>query len=183
VKTRCLILVLLLVLGACARKKVQPSAPPRFAFASPMMAPGLRCPPVRDAADAGLPDDDRVVGVVVGGKARAYSVKALARFNAHVVNDLVGDVPVTTTYCDKTDCVRTFTDKKKGEPLEISQMGYADGLLLQVGGKGNGYRQATGECMQEGTPPLPAAKLEHTVTTWKAWREKHPQTQVYVGME
>jgi hypothetical protein len=144
-----------------------------------MTAPPLRCPPVRAAEDANLTDEDRVVGVVVEGKARAYALKALSGMMQHVVNDLVDDVPVTVTYCDKSDCVRTFTDKKRGDTLAVSQLGFADGLLIRVGA--GSYHQKTGKSLAPDGPPLALPKLDHTVTTWKEWREQHPETEVFTG--
>jgi hypothetical protein len=52
---------------------------------------------VEAAAAAHLDDDeDLVLGVRLGGQARAYPVRALAYH--HVVNDRVGDEPVVATY-------------------------------------------------------------------------------------
>ncbi len=49
------------------------------------------------AADARfLEDDDEVLGLLVGGSARAYPVPMIAYH--HVVNDVVGGVPVAVTY-------------------------------------------------------------------------------------
>lgn len=43
-----------------------------------------------------LRDDDEVVGFVIDGEARAYSVRMLAYH--HVVNDQIGKTPLTVTY-------------------------------------------------------------------------------------
>lgn len=48
------------------------------------------------AQAAFLRDDDEVYGLVIEGKARAYAVTMLS-FH-HVVNDVVGGVPVAVTY-------------------------------------------------------------------------------------
>lgn len=54
-------------------------------------------PPTAPAREATfLKDDDEVLGFVVGGKARAYSVQAIAYH--HVVNDHLGGAPLTVTY-------------------------------------------------------------------------------------
>lgn len=47
-------------------------------------------------AEAGLEDDDMVLGVVVEGEARAYPVGILAYH--HVVNDVVAGQPLAVTY-------------------------------------------------------------------------------------
>jgi len=60
------------------------------------------------AAEAELDDDAQVIGVGEVELARAYSISRLARRDAHVVHDKIGETPVTITYCDITDEVRIF---------------------------------------------------------------------------
>jgi hypothetical protein len=146
---------------------------------TPWIAPGVSRPPMRAAKDAGLEDEAPVVGVVVAGKARAYSLAALSHISRHVVNDRLGDVPVTVTYCDLYQCLRIFTDEGRTEALELSQGGRGtDGLVLLYGG--TFYNQSTGERTSPGDP-LPLRPVPHEQTTWKAWRAKHPETDVYTG--
>jgi hypothetical protein len=140
-----------------------------------MVRPVVR-PPVRAAQDALLPDDDQVIGVVVEGKARAYSVRALSSMSGHIVNDLVKDVPVSVTYCNENRCTRVFTDEKRGTPLDISQAGYRDGLILRIGQ--GFYEQESGKSPQTGAS-LPYPRIPHELTTWKAWKEAHPETELY----
>lgn len=45
---------------------------------------------------AGIEDDDMVLAVKVGTSARAYPIRMLAYH--HIVNDLVGGVPIVATY-------------------------------------------------------------------------------------
>lgn len=71
-----------------------PAAPPTTYNPSPWIMPVVSCPPVRTAATANLPDDARVVGVVVDGKARAYLLKAMCDTSRHVLNDLLANRPV-----------------------------------------------------------------------------------------
>ena len=48
------------------------------------------------AADAELPDEDLVLGVVVDGKAMAYPIRYLAM--SEVLNDRVGDTPLAPSW-------------------------------------------------------------------------------------
>ncbi len=53
-------------------------------------------------------------------------------------------------------------------------------LLLKFGGYF--IQQPTGEARSgDGTTIHPLKTFPITRTTWKAWREKHPDTEVYVG--
>lgn len=179
------LLVVPLAAASCpgCTKPPPPKSPPPMAagtMPTPWMAPGVRRPAVRSAADAGLADSAPVVGVVIAGKARAYSLAAMSSMSRHIVNDLVGEVPVTVTYCDLHRCLRVFTDEEKRDALEMSQAGRGtDGLLVMYGGMS--YSQATGQPPVAGAPPLPLRTLPHEEMTWKAWREKHPETEVYTG--
>jgi Protein of unknown function (DUF3179) len=164
-----------------AGPKPGPVAPPGPLAPTPYFSAGVRCPAVRPAAAASLPDDQEVVGVVVGDKARAYSLAGMSLPDRHLVNDLINDAPVTVTYCDKVDCLRVFTDDSRGQPLEVTQVGrYSDGLLLSY--KGQMYAQATGKRAWEAEgPDLPLADQPFERMTWKAWRDRHPDTEVYTG--
>lgn len=103
----------------------------------------------------------------------------------HVVNDLLGRLPVTVTYCDRTDCVAVFTGPGGGLPLAVAVGGWAGhydegGLLLRVGAAL--YRQDTGAPWGDDSgAPFPYARAECERTTWGHWREEHPDTDVYVG--
>ena len=59
--------------------------------------PSLDSPAARAAAAAPWHDDEIVMGVEVGGEARAYPVAIL---NWHeIVNDTLGGQPILVTYC------------------------------------------------------------------------------------
>src|SRR5437879_4188705 len=73
---------------------------------------GLIRPPTSGVEGSGMRDDDQIIGVEVGGRARAYRLDALRSRTRHVVNDLLGGVPVSVSYCDITDCVRAYTDPR-----------------------------------------------------------------------
>jgi hypothetical protein len=54
--------------------------------------------PVAPAPDAGLRDDDLVLGVVVGGEARAYPVNLMWKPENEVLNDRLGGAAITATW-------------------------------------------------------------------------------------
>ncbi len=150
---------------------------------TPFYWPGIRHPPTRPADRVELADDAEVVGVTVGGKARAYVLDAFRGPTRHVVNDLVEDVPVTITFCDRTGCVKTFTSDGRGTPLDVDTGGwYQNRLFLRVGGDAY-YQDAPRSGEYEESPPFPYADLPVVRTTWKAWKTDHPETDVYVGPE
>jgi hypothetical protein len=161
------------LVGRALDPPVEPP-PARDLSTASLEYPGLVCPPPAPAAAAKLKDSESVIGVVIDGRPRAYVVKALSYPQTHVVDDVVAGHPVTVTYCDIKDCTRVFTGNGDG-PLDVGVGGYDDGLLLRANGRR--YRQYSGEAMEPGEP-LPLAQMGFVRTTWKEWRDAHPDTDV-----
>lgn len=160
-------------------KEASPDPFPMRGLLTPIFTAGLSSPPAHPARDVKLPDDARVVGVVAGGKPRAYLLSAMRSFSRQVVNDLVGDVAVTVVYCDRTDRVRTFTGDAGGDVLPVDAGTSKDKLILRV--KNKFYWHHTGEPLAPVMGPFPYAELPHERTTWKTWREAQPDTEVFTG--
>ena len=143
-------------------------------------AEGIRQPETDSAAAADLEDADEVIGVVVGGRPRAYRLSALIEPRNHLVNDLVGGVPVSIAYCDQTDCVQAYTSPGRTTPLPILQGGLRDGeMILKIDGEY--YEHRTGRRV-DGL--LDAALFPYPVvpwvrTTWGDWVRRHPRSDVY----
>lgn len=143
--------------------------------------PAVRQPPAVAASAAGLADADEVIGVVLIGTARAYPLRALGGApQNHVINDLVGGRPLTVTYCDIGQCVRVFTHPGS-EPLAINIAGMWQGeMALHVDGRVYGQRSGNSVDPRH-ADPFPFEAVEFERTTWKRWREAHPDTDVSVG--
>lgn len=135
----------------------------------------------RSSWEATVSPDAEVLGVSAGGKHRAYLVVTMTPKKRHVVNDMLGGVPVTVTYCNLDGCVRGFTATGRTEPLDLAGGGYtaADGMLVRVGG--HRYTQRTGRPVDHDAPPFPYTEVAVERTTWGAWRAAHPDTELSVG--
>jgi hypothetical protein len=152
-----------------------------------MEVPGIREPLAHSAADVQLADAAEVIGISVGGRVRAYLVDALNLPDRHVVNDLLGDTPITVTFCPRTDCVRVYSDPSSHEPLPIVLGGwmerYEDRTILLLVGTTR-YRQDTGQPLEPGAAaPLSYPQINFVRTSWKEWRAAHPETDIYLGVE
>jgi len=144
----------------------------------PETTPAIVRPKVYSAESARLGPDEPVIGVVAGGRARAYRRAAFERAEHHVVNDLVGDVPLTVTHCDLTRCTRVYAGDGV-TPLQMTPGGYQDGMLLRA--LGRLYRQETGRPADDPDgPPLPYRTIPFEITTWSKWRAAHPDTDAYL---
>jgi hypothetical protein len=141
--------------------------------------------PATVAADqAGIAPDAEVVGIEVGGKARAYLLDSLRDPRGHLVNDVVGRTPVSVVFCDLSKCLRVYAGALGSAPLGLEVAGVLNSELV-LKSDGGFYFQQSGEPVEPGAAPgpLPYRTLIPERTTWDAWRRRYPQTDVYVGAE
>ena len=146
-----------------------------------LVEPILR-PTTVAASQASLRPDELVIGVEVGGVARAYRFAGFELKSGHLVNDVVGGVPVSVAYCDLTECLRVYTDPLVHEPLDLQVAGVLSGEMV-VRHAGKMYFQKSGQQVEPGNglASLAYQLINPTMTTWKEWVEQHPDTRVYVG--
>jgi len=145
--------------------------------------PGVRQPDTFAADAVSVPDDADIVGVEVGGIHRAYLLKGMAVPQTHVVNDLLGGIPVSVAYCNLRNCATAYTSGDgAAEPLDLGVHGLVHRQLI-LSAKGRAYLQEPLEETNEALPPdqIPYASYPCERTTWGAWRAYHPNTDVYLG--
>jgi hypothetical protein len=163
-----------------------PSPPPAPLPPDPKRAeawdtPGIVQPPALPPDKAALDDDTPVIGVFASGKARAYLVEAFEHGpSSHVVNDVLGRVPISVTHCDVSGCTRVFTAAAPGQPLELSVVGIRDGQMV-LRFAGHMYRQETSESLDQGGATFPCPEYPAELTVWSDWRQAHPESDVYMG--
>jgi hypothetical protein len=124
---------------------------------------------------------DPVVGIVIGGEARAYPLRILDWHE--LVNDRLGGVPFALAYCTLGGSAIAYDARRDGaEPLRFSTSGllhHSNKLLLDRETR-TLWSQLTGRAVlgplaaeERVLPPLPSV-----VTSWEAWRRRHPETTV-----
>lgn len=137
--------------------------------------PALTEPLVESAAMAQrwLGPDDRVLGVVVDGHARAYPIRIL---NWHeIVNDRLGDRRFVVSYCPLCGSGMVFDSTDR---FGVSGLLYKSDVLLYDRDTKSLWSQLeakaiTGLRMGERLKPMPVLH-----TNWKTWRRLHPDTDV-----
>jgi Protein of unknown function (DUF3179) len=146
--------------------------------------PGIVRPSVVEAGASKLRDDEEVIGFEIGGRARAYRLDAFRDRSTHIVNDLVGEVPITVAYCDLSDCVRGYTGGERDRPLDVAVGGLYRGRDMVLEVSGTLYFQESGTSLSPGVGPssIPLERLSPTRTTWGEWKRLHPSTDVYEGV-
>ena len=124
--------------------------------------------------------EDRVIGVEIEKKARAYPIAIL---NYHeIVNDKIGGTPFAVSFCPLCDSAVVFDRRLKAGEREFGVSGllYNNNVLMyDRGGMPESLfsqmmtRAISGENAIE---PLQTLPLE--LTPWKSWRDRHPDTEV-----
>ncbi len=145
-------------------------------------APGIDRPPTVPADSAKIADDEEVLGVIVDGHPRAYRLLPFHKNSAHIVNDVVGNRPVSMTYCDLTDCVRAYSGPPGAGPLDIRQGGLQYGrMIVRVGDAYYWHRDGQPHDPDAHAPPFPYPDCPFERRKWGEWRRLHPETDIYLG--
>jgi hypothetical protein len=142
--------------------------------------PALTNPLLGDADVGVVRGDDRVLGLVIDGAARAYPLPV---FWIHeVVNDTLGGRPVLVSYCPLTGSGLAFDPRVGGElrTFGVSGLIYENNLMMFDRQTGNIWNQLSlgavcGPARGTSLPLLPAVE-----TTWRDWRGRYPGTTVVI---
>lgn len=134
-----------------------------------------------------LVTSDRVIGVVIGGKARAYPLRVL---NWHeIVNDSLGGRDIAVTYNPLCDSAVVFDRAVNGEVLDFGVSGllYNSNLLMydrRPQGEGESlwsqllFKAVTGPAAGQELDVIP-----FTLVSWEEWQKQHPDTDVIAPKE
>jgi len=125
-----------------------------------------------------LRDDDRVLGLEMGGEAKAYPIAIL---NWHeIVNDRIDGRPVVITFCPLCGTGMGFDAEVAGKTRQFGVSGllYNSDVLLYDRQSESLWSQVK---MQAISGPLKGKKLTLLPlahTTWGDWRARHPEGMV-----
>jgi len=128
--------------------------------------------------DRWLSPSDPVVGVAVGGDARAYPIRIL---NWHeVVNDWVDGRAVAVTFCPLCGTGIAYDRSANGQQLVFKVSGklYKNDLVMYDTGTGSLWSQLLGEAIQG---PLHGSRLSlvsSATMAWSDWKLLHPETRL-----
>lgn len=125
-----------------------------------------------------LKPNDRIIGIVVAGEARAYPIRIL---NWHeIVNDVIKGRAVAVTFCPLcgSGIVYSADINGKAHKFGVSGLLYNSDVLLydretetlwsQILSKG-----ISGKLVNKTLKIIPSSH-----TSWQAWRKKHPNSKV-----
>lgn len=142
--------------------------------------PAITNPATLPAADADfLKDTDRVIGVSLGGKSRAYPISILTHHE--IVNDQLGDVPIAVTYCPLCDSAVVF-DRRTDLGLKefgVSGLLYNSNVLMyDRSEKESLWSQMKLEGVSGPAKGVKLGVLPMELTSWSSWLSKYPETDV-----
>ena len=140
--------------------------------------PPLEHPAVRPVATAShMRDEDLVFGVSVAGQERAYPWWVAK--NYHVVDDVVGGVPVALAFCEQCSGGAAFRRTLDGRDLVFEVAGVYNGtIILRDRQTRTLWAPFSGRALEG---PLAGRKLERVTvsfTRWDEWRARHPRGEV-----
>ena len=119
-----------------------------------------------------------ILGLEIAGEAKAYPIFIL---NWHeIVNDTVGGVPVTVSYCPLCGSGTAFRRDFQGKPgtFGVSGLLYNSDLLMYDRETESLWSQMLGQAV---SGPRKGERLEAlpvTYTTWAEWRAQHSESLV-----
>ena len=125
-----------------------------------------------------LEDEDRVLGLVIDGQAKAYPINIL---NWHeLVNDRVGTVNYVVTYCPLCGTGAVFDAEVNGQVLDFGVSGllYNSDVLLYDRQTDSLWSQIKGQGISGIFAGVELTWLPVTHTSWQRWQQDYPESLV-----
>ena len=152
---------------------IQRGGPPRDGI------PSIDSPRFVSAGDADfLDNDDRVLGLELGGHSKAYPVRILNRHE--IVNDQLNGRPVVVTYCPLCGSGVAFLARVGYRTLKFGVSGllYNSDVLLYDRQTDSLWSQISRQAVNGSLKGQKLTQLPLEHTSWEDWRDRHPGTQV-----
>ena len=125
-----------------------------------------------------MSDSDTVIGLEINGQAKAYPLFILVWHE--IVNDDVGGLPVSVTYCPLCYTNQVFERIIDGQEVEFGTSGklYNSNLLMYDRLTESYWSQALGIAVKGELTGYQLDLVPFDVITWGDWKKLHPETLV-----
>ena len=125
-----------------------------------------------------MSDSDTVIGLEINGDARAYPLFILVWHE--IVNDTVGGIPVSVTYCPLCYTNQVFERTIDGKEVEFGTSGklYNSNLLMYDRLTESYWSQALGLAVKGELAGKQLNLVPFDVITWGDWKKLYPNTLV-----
>ncbi len=151
---------------------------------SPASNPDLQSPAHIAAEEAAyLRPDDRVYGLSINGEYRAYPLRII---NTHeIVNDVLGGESLVLAHSILVGAGIAYRSEVNGSPATFGTSGmiYRSDPVMFDRVANTLWLQYTGQPIMGAAaePGVSLDKLPVVLTTWKEWKNRHPDTTVLAG--
>lgn len=136
--------------------------------------PSIDDPEFVDADEADLAPGDMVIGFRHGGEVRAYPQRIVVYHE--IVNDRVGGLSVSVTYCPLTATAQVF---ERGTTTLGTSGQLLNSNLVMYDRETESYcSQIAATCYRGEHRGKTLVEREAVWTTWERWRSVHPDTRV-----
>jgi uncharacterized protein DUF3179 len=129
----------------------------------------------RKRADDRLPVKEKVIGVRLGGEAKAYSFRALAR--DRVVNDTVGGVPLVVVFDPTSYSGAVYRRDPAGTVLSFTPG--STSFSLRDDRTGSQWDGLSGKALSGIEAGMELEQVPITYSFWFGWADFYPNTEVY----
>ncbi len=125
-----------------------------------------------------MSDSDTVIGLEINGESKAYPLFILVWHE--IVNDKVGETPVSVTYCPLCYTSQVFERIINGQEVEFGTSGklYNSNLLMYDRFTESYWSQALGMAVKGELTGHQLDLVPFDVITWGDWKALHPDTLV-----
>ena len=125
-----------------------------------------------------ISDDDTVIGLKINGEVKAYPIFILVWHE--IVNDSVGGIPVSVTYCPLCYTNQVFERIIDGQIVEFGTSGklYNSNLLMYDRYTESYWSQALGTAVKGKLTGYELNLIPFDVITWGDWKKLYPETKV-----
>jgi hypothetical protein len=132
------------------------------------------------AAKTELTERDPVIGLAIGSDARAYPLRILTWHE--IVNDTVGGVPVTVTYCPLCNSAIVFDRRADGMVLDFGTTGKLrnSDLVMYDRQTESWWQQFTGEAIVGSLVGTELKMLPARLESFAEFKARHPEGRVLV---
>lgn len=141
--------------------------------------PSLDNPRFEEAGQTSwLQDDDLVLGVTINNQSKAYPVRILVWHE--IVNDTLDSTPIVVTYCPLCGSGIAFSRQQGSQVLDFGVSGllHNSDLLMYDRQSESLWSQIPGKAINGPRAGEVLTRLSLTHTSWKLWREEHPDSLV-----
>lgn len=124
------------------------------------------------------PPDELVIGLVIGGDARAYPVRLL---NLHeIVNDVVGGQQIAVTWCPLCYSALVFNRVIDGRELTFGVSGYLyrNNLVMYDHQTNTLWSQLLGQSLRGAFRRRYLELLPSVLAPWGEWQKMYPNTRI-----